>query len=232
MMGNWKKFCLYSLLCAVILVGTTFIVATEACNGQGQWGPYSSQCEHGPGVGPGAIHGPGRGFGPGAGANPGWQHLDRQRGLNLPHPYLEMLLNNEELKLTEKQKEAIKKLQVSYQKSTFEPRCDLQIKKLELKKLRYGLKPNYEKITSKQAEISELQLKIQNARTKLGLDADEVLTADQKDILYIGPLVRMPRPGWGRGQGYSRSSNFGPGQGLGRGQGPEGFYSVDEAEGN
>ena len=134
------------------------------------------------------MPGPGMGMGlqrgicnqPGAGMN-------LQRGIAQDYPYCRMLLDRPDLNLTPQQKEAIKKLQINYVKETFDLRSDLQINKIELKKLRFSKNPDFKTIKEKLEKISKMQLELQKKRAKLQIEADKILTDEQKDLLYLSP---------------------------------------------
>ena len=98
-----------------------------------------------------------------------------------------MLLDRPDLNLTPQQKEAIKKLQINYVKETFDLRSDLQINKIELKKLRFSKNPDFKTIKEKLEKISKMQLELQKKRAKLQIEADKILTDEQKDLLYLSP---------------------------------------------
>jgi Spy/CpxP family protein refolding chaperone len=147
----------------------------------------------GPGMGSGMGPGMGRGMGSGMGlhretcSQPCRGGMNRQRGImNEPH-YCRMLLDRPDINLTPKQRDEIKKLQIDHMKETFDLRTDLQIEKIELKKLRFSKKPNFEDIRAKLEKISKLQLEMQIKRAKLQFEADKILTETQKDLLYLSP---------------------------------------------
>ena len=72
-------------------------------------------------------------------------------------------------------------------KETFDLRTDLQIQKIELKKLRYSKNPDFGNIKAKLEKISKIQLELQIKRAKLQFEADKILTEAQKDSLYLSP---------------------------------------------
>ena len=113
--------------------------------------------------------------------------MNMQRGMMQEPPYCRMLLDRPDLNLTTKQRDEIKKLQVDHMKETFDLRTDLQINKIELKKLRFAKNPDFSLIKEKLEKISKLQLELQVKRAKLQIDADKVLNQSQKDMLYLSP---------------------------------------------
>jgi hypothetical protein len=156
-----------------------------------------SQGPHHPGFGPGMGSGMGPGMGRGMGPGMGLQRescsqhfrggMNLQRGIMNEPPYCRMLLDRPDINLTPKQRDDIKKLQIDYMKETFDLRTDLQIQKIELKKLRFSKNPNFEDIKAKLEKISKLQLELQIKRSKLQFEADKILTEAQRDLLYVSP---------------------------------------------
>lgn len=118
------------------------------------------------------------GFGPGFGS---------KTGMMSRPSYCQMLLDRQDLNLSPEQREALKKLQISHMKGTFDLRSDLQINKIELRKLRFSKNPDFNLIKGKLEKISKLQLELQISRAKLQIDADKILTDEQKDSLYLIP---------------------------------------------
>ncbi|MBN2373687.1 periplasmic heavy metal sensor [bacterium] len=158
------------------------------------WGPenpsgpgFRQDMYPNPGFGPGFMQGSGlrRGFGFGIGAGSGGLHL--QRGILQEPLYCKMLMDRTDLNLTSEQKEALRQLQLNYTKETGDLRADLQIAKIELRKLRFAQDPNFNNIKKKLENISKLQLELQLKRARLQIDADKLLTREQKDSLYLSP---------------------------------------------
>jgi hypothetical protein len=175
----------------------TLICTPSLVFSQGPYGPPGMGTGMGPGMGSGMGPGMGRGLGPGMGHGMGLHRencsqtclvgMNQQRGIMNEPPYCRMLLDRPDINLTPKQRDEIKKLQIDYMKETFDLRTDLQIQKIELKKLRFSKKPSFEGIKAKLENISKLQLELQIERAKLQLEADKILTETQKDLLYLSP---------------------------------------------
>lgn len=147
------------------------------------FGPGEPGC--GSGGGPG--YGMGMGLQRGCGSRQGFGGTNMQRGMMQEPPYCRMLLDRPDLNLTTKQRDKIKELQVDHMKETFDLRSDLQIKKIELKKLRFAKNPDFSLIKEKLEKISKLQLELQIKRAKLQIEADKTLNQSQKDMLYLSP---------------------------------------------
>lgn len=141
----------------------------------------------GPGGGPSGGFGGGLGGGPGGG--PGGLNL--QRGIMREPSYCRMLIDRPDLNLTSEQRDALRKLQIKHTKETFDIRADLQINKIELRKLRFSQNPDFNLIKAKLEKISKLQLALQVSRVKLQIDADKILTDEQKDALYLSPDIAV-----------------------------------------
>jgi Spy/CpxP family protein refolding chaperone len=129
----------------------------------------------GPGFGPGS----GRGFGEPAYGSP-------------PIPNLTAELSSKIQTLRETSLKEIEPLQK-----------DLLTKRTELRNLWLAKTPDQAAITAKQKEIFDLQSKIQEKATNLGLEIRKVLTPEQ--------LAQLPA--------FSQGAGFGPGAGCGPGMG-------------
>ena len=156
------------------------------------WGP-GERCGPGfgqdigpnPGFRPGPIQGRGLHRGYGFAGGPGGLNL--QRGILQEPPYCKMLMDRPDLNLSSEQREALRKLQLNHTKETLDLRADLQIGKIELRKSRFSQNPDFNQIKKKLENISKLQLDLQLKRAKLQIEADKLLTKEQKDSLYLSP---------------------------------------------
>jgi len=106
--------------------------------------------------------------------------------MNEPY-YCRMLMDRPDLNLTSEQRESLRQLQIKHVKETADIRADLQINKIELRKLRFSKSPDFNAIKKQLEKISKLQLELQLSRAKLQLDADKILTEEQKNSLYLSP---------------------------------------------
>lgn len=183
--------CCFILILAMAIAGNT----TPAYS-QGPYGPGFGPGMGGPGMGGSGMGGPGMG-GPGMGgqraccSHPGAGGMNLQRGITQEPAYCRMLLDRTDLNLTPKQREDIRMLQTSYMKETFDLRSDLQINKIELRKLRFAEKPDFNAIKAKLEKIAKMQLDLQTRRAKLQLEADKILTKEQRDALYLLPCMGL-----------------------------------------
>lgn len=193
-------FTLSCITCLSILL--IFLISTMTCACA-----QNLQCAQGYGLGRGMQRGYGSGYGmgPGFGQGPGrgqgrfgdtmWTEgrggrscpLDSQQGILSEPSYCRMLMNRPDLNLSSEQKEALRNLQIKHTKETSDLRSDLQIKKIELRKLRFDKNPDFNKLKGILENISKLQLDLQISRLKLQLAADKVLTEEQKNSLYLSP---------------------------------------------
>ena len=87
--------------------------------------------------------------------------MNQQRGIMHEPLYCRMLLDRPDLNLTPKQRDDIKKLQINHMKETFDLRTNLQIQKIELRRLRFSKKPDFGDIKAKLEKISKSQLELQ-----------------------------------------------------------------------
>ncbi|MGA1842851.1 MAG: Spy/CpxP family protein refolding chaperone [bacterium] len=191
-----KRFNILIINCFVVGIFIIFICSPSLVFSQGPYGPGMGS-GMGPGMGSGMGPGMGRGMGSGLGPGMGLHRencsrtcrgeMNLQRGIMNEPPYCRMLLDRPDINLTPKQRDQIKKLQIDHMKDTFDLRTDLQIQKIELKKLRFSKNPSFEDIKAKLGKISKLQLELQIKRAKLQLEADKILTESQKDLLYLSP---------------------------------------------
>ena len=169
----------------IAMMATPTITYSQGMRGPQRpgFGPGESGC--GSGGGPG--YGMGMGLQRGCGSHQGLGGMNMQRGMMQEPPYCWMLLDRPDLNLTPKQRDEIKKLQVDHMKETFDLRTDLQINKIELKKLRFAKDPDFSLIKAKLEKISKLQLDLQVKRARLQIEADKLLNQSQKDMLYLSP---------------------------------------------
>lgn len=194
--GCFAILCLFSFVALLVIFSGSasiayaqnFQCAAGAGMGRGLhrgYGPAGGGFGSGPGGGQGV--GMGRGRFAGAGRGGRGCPLDSQEGLSSEPAYCRMLMNRPDLNLSSEQKEALRNLQIKHTKETSDIRADLQIKKIELRKARFGKNPDFDKLKGIMEKISKLQLELQLSRLKLQIDADKVLTAEQKDSLYLAP---------------------------------------------
>ncbi len=147
--------------------------------------------------GPRGLQRPGSGMGMGMGLQRGFGFqagrggMNLQRGIMQEPPYCRMLMDRPDLNLTPKQRDDIKNLQIKYMKRSLDLKTDLQINKIELRKLRFSEKPDFGLIKAKLEKISKLQLDLQIKRSKLQIDADKILTKAQKDSLFLSPCTAI-----------------------------------------
>ena len=189
MKNQLKKANMFVIFCFISIIFVALMAFPANIYSQGMRGMQQ------PGFGPGGpgcgSGGPGMGMGMGlqrgCGSHQGFGGMNMQRGMMREPPYCRMLMDRPDLNLTPKQRDDIKKIQVNHMKETFDLRTDLQIKKIELKKLRFAKDPDFGLIKEKLEKISELQLDLQLKRAKLQLEADKILTRTQKDLLYLSP---------------------------------------------
>jgi Spy/CpxP family protein refolding chaperone len=154
------------------------------------WGPSFGR---GFGPGPGGFAGPavqawGPGFGPGFG-----------RGFG-PAYGVPPIPN-----LTAEQSSKIQTLRDSFLKEIEPLQKDFYTKGTELRNLWSTPKADPAAITAKQKEIFDLQSKLQEKATNLGLEIRKVLTPEQ--------LAQLPA--FSQGTGFGPGAGFGPGMGFG-----------------
>ncbi len=185
----------FLILLSISLVSVIFVLSCPLT--LSAW-THGLQCAQGYGMGRGMQRGYGymqgygepigpRGRGAGPGMSGGPCGADLQRGILQEPSYCRMLMNRPDLNLTSEQKEALRKLQIKHIKETSDLRADLQVNKIELKKLRFSKNPDINSLKSKLEKISKLQLELQISRLKLQMDADKILTEEQKNSLYLSP---------------------------------------------
>jgi len=186
-MNNHRELVRFVMVCSFILLLVMAITGSTT--------PVYSQGPQNPGFGPG-MGGLGMG-GLGMGAQRGYCNLPGSGGMNLQRGimqeprYCSMLLDRTDLNLTPKQREDIRRLQTGFMKETFDMRSDLQINKIELRKLRFTENPDFNAIKAKLEKIAKMQLDLQTRRVKLQLDADKILTKEQRDALYLSPCMGL-----------------------------------------
>jgi Spy/CpxP family protein refolding chaperone len=136
--------------------------------------------------------------------------------------------------LTPEQSSKIQALQQAYLKEMAPVQQELLAKGTELRSLWLAPKPDPAVITAKQKEVFDLQSRLQEKATNLGLEIQKVLTPEQKARLgTYGPRMRRgpgmgfgpgrgvgSGPGFGPGPSFRPGLGFGPGFGPGRGAGP------------
>jgi Spy/CpxP family protein refolding chaperone len=88
----------------------------------------------------------------------------------------------EQLNLTDAQKDKIENLRFNHQKEMIDLRADLQLKMLEMRKLRSGENLSRDKMIDLTKEINEIRNKMSLARTNHQMDIYEVLDNTQKKI--------------------------------------------------
>lgn len=181
-MNNHKERVRFVMVCWFILLFAVMITGNTT--------PVCSQGPQRPGFGPG-MGGPGMGVQRASCSLPGSGGMNLQRGITQEPPYCRMLLDRQDLNLTPKQRDDIRMLQTSFMKDTFDMRSDLQINKIELRKLRFAENPDFNAIKAKLEKIAKMQLDLQIRRAKLQLEADKILTKEQRDALYLLPCMGL-----------------------------------------
>jgi Spy/CpxP family protein refolding chaperone len=123
--------------------------------------------------------------------------------------------------LTPEQSSKIQALQQAYLKEMAPLQQELLAKGTELRSLWLAPKPDPAVVTAKQKEVLDLQSKLQEKATNLGLEIQKVLTPEQKAQLNtFGPRMRRgPGIGFASSLGYGPSPGYGPGPSFGRGLG-------------
>ena len=116
--------------------------------------------------------------------------------------------------LTPEQSSKIQTLQQAYLKEMAPLQQELLAKGTELRSLWLAPKPDAAVITAKQKEVFDLQSRLQEKATSLGLEIQKVLTPEQKaELNTYGPRMRRgPGLGFGPGPGVGPGPGFGPGQ--------------------
>lgn len=141
-----------------------------------------------------------RGKGRGAGMGPG-------QG---PFPWCPPGLN-----LSQEQIERLQSLHSKFFSETASLRGDLYKKQLELETLFTNPNPDVEKAGKLQAEISDLEGKLDQKRLQAQLEARKILTPEQIAQLPPGCTLGFGPPGCGRGFGFRGGCGMGPGYGRG-----------------
>jgi zinc resistance-associated protein len=107
--------------------------------------------------------------------------------------------------LTAEQSSKIQTLRETSLKEIEPLQKDLWTKRTELRNLWLAKTPDQAAITAKQKEIFDLQSKLQEKTTNLGLEIRKVLTPEQ--------LAQLPA--FSQGTGFGPGAGFGPGMGFG-----------------
>ena len=119
--------------------------------------------------------------------------------------------------LTAEQSSKIQTLRETSLKEIEPLQKDLWTKRTELRNLWLSQSPDQAAVTAKQKEIFDLQSKLQEKATNLGLEIRKVLTPEQ--------LAQLPAfsqgEGFGPGAGFGPSMGFGPRMGM---RGPMGRW--------
>lgn len=126
-------------------------------------------------------------------AGPGWGRGMGPWGGPGPHPYMASYLG-----LTQEQQAQLQAMREKHFQEISPLHQELFNKRQELRLLWANPNPDADQIMAKQREIAEIQLKIQELRTKHLLEARSILTPEQQQKLVAtgGPGLGC---GWGRG---------------------------------
>lgn len=117
--------------------------------------------------------------------------------------------------LTAEQSAQIQALRDGYLKEIEPLQKELYAKGTELRSIWSAPNPDKAALAAKQKEIQNLQSKLQEKATSLGLEIRKTLKPEQLAQL---PAVG-PGPGFGPGMGFGPGAGFGPGPDFGRGAG-------------
>ncbi|MCX5896139.1 MAG: periplasmic heavy metal sensor [Proteobacteria bacterium] len=148
--------------------------------------------------------GRGRG-GAGKGTGPGWS------------------ADFEGLNLTQDQKKSLDSLHQAFWKNTAPLSNKIEQKRLEMNSLLLEPKPDVQKVTRLQKELSDLESQFSEKRLSCQLEARKILTPEQIAQLPPGCTLgfgnMLSGPGYGCGMGPGYGCGKGPGYGCGRGPG-------------
>ncbi len=159
--------------------------------------------------------GMGQGMRMGQGQGPGMR--------NAQGPGMGMCANIPEL--TDAQKTKIEKLWLAHQKEAQPKRLEMEKMRIELHELMIADKPNFNKITAKQEEMSKVRLEMQKNGAIQRLAVRELLTEKQRLFFDKRPMGRKGagfhkgRRGGCQGPNCGRGMR-GPGRGRGMGNPP------------
>ena len=105
-----------------------------------------------------------------------------------------------QLKLTDKQKNELKKIRLSVEKERIGQQAEMRVKRLELEALMEEEKPNLEEIYQKVEEIGKIQTEILKDKIESILKIKSILTKEQQEkIKKLGERQRqLGRPQRGR----------------------------------